>query len=169
MRERLPNRRKSVTQKLKINGQSVHFSVGLYPDGRPGEVFIDMHRTGTAVRAWCESTAKLISLMLQYHIPLSEIVEVLAGHCTEPYGSVPVTGHATVREASGVLDAIIRSLALDHLASEGARDDPWAQRLLDAIAVTEDMSTAEIREALDDHSILNDFLAKFVWEENSNE
>jgi len=164
MRERLPARRNCFTQKLKINGQTVHFSVGLYPDGRPGELFIDMHRVGTTVRAWCESTAKLISLMLQYNIPLSEIVESLAGHCTEPFGSVPVLGHPIIHKASGVLDAIMRSMALDYLANESLQEDKWAERLIAALLSTEDMSAAEIREVVGDN-ILDEFLTKFEQEE----
>lgn len=101
-----------------MNGQTVHFSVGLYPDGRPGEVFIDLHRTGTMVRAWAEASAKLMSLMLQYGAPLSELVGAMAGHGTEPYGTVEVNGHDVVTESSGVLDAIVRVMAQDFLAKE---------------------------------------------------
>ncbi|MEG7787051.1 hypothetical protein U2388_14990, partial [Listeria monocytogenes] len=75
-------------------------------------------KTGTSVQAWCSSTAKLVSLMLQYNVPMSELVEALVGQCTEPFGSVPVTGHPVIAEAVGVLDAIMRSLALDYLAQE---------------------------------------------------
>jgi hypothetical protein len=163
-RERLPDRRKSLVQRLQINGQTVHFSVGLYPDGRPGEVFIDMHRTGSAVRAWCESSAKLISLMLQYGVPLSELVESLTGHCTEPFGSVPVQGHPLIQDASGVLDAIVRSMALDFLAKEGNRKIYIAKKLIDAIEILDSFSGAEIREAVDELDAidtLDEFLGKF--------
>lgn len=121
MREKLPDRRRCITQSIKIAGRTVHYTVGLYPDGRPGEVFIDMHRTGSAVRGWCGSTAKLLSLMLQYGIPLSELVDALVGDCTEPFGRAPVTGHSVIFDTSGVLDAVMRSLALDFLAASGAK------------------------------------------------
>ena len=101
-----------------MNGQSVHFSVGLYRDGRPGEVFIDLAKTGTAVRSWAEAAAKLMSLMLQYGVPLHELVGALAGHGSEPFGTVPVLGHESITESCGVLDTIVRSMALEFLASE---------------------------------------------------
>mgnify|MGYP001615217220 CR=1 FL=1 len=168
LREKLPYKRRCITRKLRVNGNSVHFSVGLYPDGRPGELFIDMHKTGTAVRAWCESTAKLISLMLQYGVPLHELVDIMVGHCTEPFGAVPVTGHPMVTETSGVLDAIIRVLAQDFLADTGARESDWAKQLVAALSSTEDMQSFEIREAVEElgaNEVLDSFLAKFVWEE----
>lgn len=117
-REQLPDRRRCETRKLKVNGVSVHYCVGFYSDGRPGELFLDMHRQGTAVRAWCEATAKLVSLMLQYGVPLCEVVGALVGHGTEPFGEVDVEGHPMVKRSSGVLDAVVRAMALDYLANE---------------------------------------------------
>lgn len=158
MREKLPNRRRCRTQSLKINGQTVHFTVGMYPDGRPGEVFIDMHKTGASVRGWCGSTAKLLSLMLQYGIPLSELVEALVGDCTEPFGRVSVTGHPVIMDTSGVLDAVMRSLALDFLATSGvAKHMPPTEAFFRA---TEDLDAAEIRESVDEAD-LDAFLEKF--------
>lgn len=161
MREKLPNRRRCVTQSIKINGQTVHFTVGLYPDGRPGEVFIDMHRTGTAVRGWCGSTAKLISLMLQYRVPLSELVEALVGDCTEPFGRVPVTGHSVIVDTSGVLDAVMRSMAQDFLAAESDETPSWIQLL----RYTEELGAAELyeeAEAAGESESLTSFLEKFA-------
>lgn len=165
MREKLPDRRRCVTQRIKVNGQTVHYSVGLYPDGRPGELFIDMHRTGTAVRGWCESTSRLVSLMLQYGVPLSEVVEALVGQGTEPFGRVPVTGHAVILDASGVLDAVVRSLALDFLAAEYSSDPPCTAPLKALMLVTEDMGAAEIcdaAEAAGEREALENFVGKFV-------
>ena len=156
MREKLPNRRKCITQRLKINGQTVHFTIGLYPDGRPGELFIDRQKIGTSEKAWCGSTAKLISLMLQYGIPLSELVDALVGQCTEPFGSVPVSGHPIITEAVGVLDAIMRSLALDFLAKE----KPETDCITEFMSLTEEMEAAEIYELVGD-DMLDKFLEKF--------
>ena len=161
MRKKLPYRRKCITQRLKINGQTVHFSVGLYPDGSPGELFIDMHKNGTAVRAWCGSTAKLISLMLQYGVPLSELVEALVGECTEREPIVPVEGHPMIQEASGVLDAVMRAMALDYLAMEREEEqDPWL-----LFQHTDSMGAAEIYDAAEtagQGEALASFLEKFA-------
>lgn len=165
MREKLPDRRKCITQRLKINGQTVHFTVGLYPDGRPGELFIDMHKTGTSVRAWCESTAKLVSLMLQYGVPLSELVGALVGQCTEPFGRVPVSGHEVIMDAAGVLDAVVRSMALDFLAIEGQHSPDKTNCAAEFFNLTEDMGATEIHETVEvlgESEALERFIAKFV-------
>ncbi len=41
-RERLPDTRQSITHKFNISGHEGYLNVGLYPDGRPGELFITM-------------------------------------------------------------------------------------------------------------------------------
>ena len=46
-RERLPNRRQAETLDLWHGGQRYHFTVGEYPDGRPGEVFIHGAKPGS--------------------------------------------------------------------------------------------------------------------------
>lgn len=107
-----------MTQRVKVGGQTVFFTIGLYMDGRPGEVFIDVAKAGTALRAWAGSTAKLMSLMLQYGVPVHELVGALAGHCSETYGTVDVRGHKQITESCGILDTIVRSMALDFLARE---------------------------------------------------
>jgi hypothetical protein len=163
MRERLPARRKHVLQRLKIGGQTVHFSVGLYQDGRPGELFIDMHKTGTAVKAWCESTAKLVSLMLQHGVPLSEVVESMVGHCTEAFGRVPVQGHPLVSDTSGVLDAILRVMAQDYLAAE-REPDPVCP-VVSFMEVVADLEAPEIIDLVDDADRMEEFttfLGKFT-------
>lgn len=161
MREKLPDKRQCVTQRLKINGQTVHFTVGLYKDGRPGELFIDMHKTGTAVRAWCGSTAKLMSLMLQYGIPLHEIVKAMVGQGTEPFGRVPVEGHPMIEDASGVLDAIVRCLALDHLASSVERQPKPIATFFRLVEGLEAPEVYDLVEAAGESEALEAFLEKF--------
>lgn len=149
---------------MRIGRQTVHFTVGLYDDGRPGELFIDMHRMGSGVRAWCESSAKLISLMFQYGVPLSEIVEALVGQCTEAFGRVPVSGHPVIMDASGVLDAVVRSMALDYLADGDALAPQWARCLDDLTDLSFELGAAEVYEAAEQASrseALNAFLEKF--------
>lgn len=77
MRERLSDRRLCVLQKGKVDGHTMHVCVGLYEDGRPGEVFVDIGKEGTAVRSWSSSAAMLASLLLQHGAPLDEVVDAL--------------------------------------------------------------------------------------------
>jgi hypothetical protein len=43
-RVRLPDRRAAETVELEHGGQRFTVTIGFYPDGRPGEVFADLHR-----------------------------------------------------------------------------------------------------------------------------
>lgn len=112
-RERLPNRRKCVTRMVRINGQTVYMNVGLYADGRPGEIFIDVAKAGSALRAWAGTTAKLMSLMLQYGVPLCEVVDALSGTNSVPFSAVPVEGHEGISECTGEMDYLAQALVND--------------------------------------------------------
>src|SRR5512146_596667 len=56
-REKLPNRRKGYTQKAIVGGHKIYLKTGEYEDGRLGEIFIDMHKEGTALRAMMNNFA----------------------------------------------------------------------------------------------------------------
>src|SRR4029079_19038884 len=49
--ERMPDRRKGYTQKAVVGGHKVYLRTGEYDDGRLGEIFIDMHKEGAALRS----------------------------------------------------------------------------------------------------------------------
>ena len=48
-RERLPDTRQSLTHKFDIQGHEGYLTVGFFPDGRPGEVFITMAKEGSTI------------------------------------------------------------------------------------------------------------------------
>jgi ribonucleoside-diphosphate reductase alpha chain len=114
MRERLPDRRASWTQKVHIDGQPVYLCVGEYPDGRPGEVFVDMSRTGTFARGVMDALARMASMALQCGAPLHEVVRSLRGLNFPPNG--PVSGSPNVTEALSVADWIASELEATYLA-----------------------------------------------------
>jgi hypothetical protein len=71
-RELLPMRRRSETFNMTFGGQLTMFAVtvGYYNDGRVGEVFIDGAKSGTEMIAITRDGAVLLSLGLQYGVPL---------------------------------------------------------------------------------------------------
>ncbi|HEX5958177.1 MAG TPA: vitamin B12-dependent ribonucleotide reductase, partial [Hyphomicrobiaceae bacterium] len=87
-REKLPNRRKSYTQKATVGGHKVYLHTGEYEDGRLGEIFIDMHKEGAAFRSLMNNFAIAISLGLQYGVPLEEYVDAFTFTRFEPAGLV---------------------------------------------------------------------------------
>ena len=116
-RRRLPDRRTGYTQKAKINGQSVYIRTGEYDNEQIGEIFIDMHREGAAVRSLLNCFAISISLGLQHGVPLEEFVDAFVFTRFEPSGMV--TGNEKIKMTTSVIDYIFRELAVTYLG----RDD----------------------------------------------
>ncbi|HEY2445442.1 MAG TPA: vitamin B12-dependent ribonucleotide reductase [Rhizomicrobium sp.] len=116
-RERLPQRRKGYTQKAVVGGHKVYLRTGEYEDGRPGEIFIDMHKEGAAFRSLMNNFAIAISIGLQYGVPLEEFVEAFTFTRFEPAGLV--LGNDSIKNSTSVLDYIFRELAVSYLG----RDD----------------------------------------------
>ena len=69
-RRRLPAERAAVTHKFDIAGHEGYITVGLYPDGQPGEIFLKMAKEGSTVCGLMDSLATTVSLALQYGVPL---------------------------------------------------------------------------------------------------
>jgi ribonucleoside-diphosphate reductase alpha chain len=112
-REKLPNRRKSYTQKATVGGHKVYLHTGEYEDGRLGEIFIDMHKEGSAFRSLMNNFAIAISLGLQCGVPLEEYVDAFTFTRFEPAGLVQ--GNDTIKNATSILDYIFRELAVSYL------------------------------------------------------
>ncbi len=113
-RERLPERRKGYTQKAVVGGHKVYLRTGEYEDGRLGEIFIDMHKEGAALRSLLNNFAIAISLGLQYGVPLDEYVDAFTFTRFEPQG--PVQGNDSIKYATSILDYVFRELAISYLS-----------------------------------------------------
>ena len=112
-RDRLPERRKGYTQKAVVGGHKVYLRTGEYDDGRLGEIFIDMHKEGAALRSLLNNFAIAISLGLQYGVPLEEYVDAFTFTRFEPQG--PVQGNDSIKYATSILDYVFRELAVSYL------------------------------------------------------
>jgi len=121
-RERLPDTRNSVTHKFSIAGHEGYINVGLYPDGRPGEVFITMAKEGSTIGGLMDSFGTAISLSLQYGVPLEVLVNKFSHTRFEPNGH---TNNAEIRIAKSVVDYIFRWMGLTFLA--GFREEQKAK------------------------------------------
>src|SRR4029453_18569752 len=65
-RRRLPAERSAVTHKFDIAGHEGYITVGLYPDGQPGEIFLKMAKEGSTVSGLMDTLATTISVALQH-------------------------------------------------------------------------------------------------------
>jgi ribonucleoside-diphosphate reductase alpha chain len=115
VRHRLPEERASLTHKFGIAGHEGYITVGLYPNGQPGEIFIRMAKEGSTVAGLMDSFATAISLSLQHGVPLKVLCEKFAHSRFEPSGW---TGNEQIGYAKSVMDYIFRWLQLRFLSGQ---------------------------------------------------
>ncbi len=106
-RERLPAERRSITHRFEVGGQKGYLIVGMYKDGRPGEVFIKMAKEGSTLSGVMDGLALSLSIGLQYGVPLKALADNLINTRFEPSG---ITPNPEIRFASSLLDYIARWL-----------------------------------------------------------
>ncbi len=102
-RERLPDTRNAITHRFKINTHKGYLTVGLYEDGRPGELFIEVAKEGSTVGGLCDAIGILTSIALQRGVPLEELVRKFQGTSFEPSG--PTTNREQP-EAKSIVDYV---------------------------------------------------------------
>ncbi len=115
IRRRLPETRHSKVHKFDIEGHEGYIIAGLYEDGTVGEVFIKMSKQGSTLGGVMDSLAVLISLSLQYGVPLSVLVNKFIHTKFEPSG---YTANKDIPTTSSIVDYIFRWLALEFLPEE---------------------------------------------------
>ncbi len=115
VRHRLPEERMSVTHKFNVGGHEGYITVGLYPSGDPGEIFITMAKEGSTVSGLVDSFSCAISLALQHGVPLKMLCEKFAHTRFEPSGW---SGNAEIGFAKSIMDYIFRWLQLRFLTGQ---------------------------------------------------
>ncbi len=114
-RQRLPAERQAITHKFEVAGHEGYITVGLYPNGQPGEIFLKMAKEGSTVSGLMDSFATAISLALQYGVPLKDLVNKFAHVRFEPSG---FTGNPEIPIAKSSVDYIFRWLGSRFLPKE---------------------------------------------------
>ena len=110
-REVLPQTRRSFTHKFAINGHEGYLTVGLFEDGRPGEIFIKMSKEGSTLSGLIQGFCRAFSLALQHGLSAPEAAERFRGMRFEPMGS---TSNPEIPEASSILDYVARYVLLNY-------------------------------------------------------
>ena len=113
VRHRLPGERASVTHKFGLAGHEGYITVGLYPNGSPGEIFIRMAKEGSTVSGLMDSFATAISISLQHGVPLRVLCEKFAHTRFEPSGW---TGNPEIGYAKSIMDYIFRWIQMRFLS-----------------------------------------------------
>jgi hypothetical protein len=130
LRRRLTDTRTALTHRFHIAGHEGLITVGLFEDAQPGEVQITMEKNTATVTGLLESVSKLITMGLQYGIPLESLVKEFENQRFEPNGS---TKNPEIQHASSVLDYAFRWMALQFIP--GYRETTMPTRALPELAL----------------------------------
>ncbi|MBZ5616371.1 MAG: vitamin B12-dependent ribonucleotide reductase [Acidobacteriia bacterium] len=115
VRHRLKDERMSVTHKFNIAGHEGYITVGLYPSGEPGEIFIKMAKEGSTVSGLMDSFALAVSIALQHGVPARLLCEKFSHIRFEPSGW---SNNPDIGFAKSVVDYIFRWLELRFLTGQ---------------------------------------------------
>jgi ribonucleoside-diphosphate reductase alpha chain len=115
VRHRLPEERASVTHKFKVGDHEGYITVGLYPNGKIGEIFITMAKEGSTVSGLMDSFACAVSIALQHGVTLELLCEKFAHTRFEPSGW---SGNPEIGYAKSIMDYIFRWLHLRFLTGQ---------------------------------------------------
>ena len=112
-RHRLPDERSAITRHFSIAGHEGYLTVGLYPNGKPGEIFIRMAKAGSTIVGLMESFGTVVSVGLQHGVPLQVLVGKLSHTRFELSGW---TGNEQLGYAKSIMDYLFRWLELRFLS-----------------------------------------------------
>jgi len=114
-RRRLPDERRAVTHKFQVAGHEGYITVGLYPDGQPGEIFLKMAKEGSTISGLMDTLATMTSISLQYGVPLRDLVNKFSHMRFEPSG---FTGNSEIPIAKSTVDYIFRWMGSRFLSKD---------------------------------------------------
>ena len=107
-----------MTHHFQVGGHDGYVTVGLYPDGRPGEIFFRVTKEGSTVNGLMDSLGISMSMALQHGVPLRDLVRKLAHLRFEPAGA---TNNPRIRFAKSIPDYVARWLATEFLTEDDRR------------------------------------------------
>lgn len=123
-RERLPAERNSITRAFRLvhnhkdgSQDLIHFyfTVGFYPDGRVGEIFIKADKGGSLASGALDAVAIMSSMLLQNGVPLETVIEKIKGTRYPPNG---FTKDPEVQNCTSPLDLLARWLEIKFIKKE---------------------------------------------------
>ena len=114
-RRKLPDERRAITHKFSVAGHEGYVTVGLYEDGKPGEIFLTMSKEGSTISGLMDAFATAISLTLQYGVPLEALIDKFTHMRFEPSG---FTKNPEIPIAKSLVDYIFKWLGSKFLTAE---------------------------------------------------
>jgi ribonucleoside-diphosphate reductase alpha chain len=140
VRRRLPATRQSITHKFVIDGHEGYITAGKYDDGSLGEVFVTVGKEGSTIAGLLDFAATLLSVSLQYGVPLEDLTHKFMGYKFEPMG---ITENPEIRTTSSMADYIMRWLAsqfgdVDEHEALGILTEEVKRRRIERLSIVEE-------------------------------
>jgi ribonucleoside-diphosphate reductase alpha chain len=114
-RRRVPEDRNEVGRKFRVGDYEGYIHVGLFEDGTPGDIFVDIAKEGTTLAGLMNSFMISVSLGLQYGVPLEVYVSKFSHMRFEPSG---MTNDPDIRAAKSIVDYIFRWMGKKFLTTD---------------------------------------------------
>ena len=139
-RRKLPDTREALTHKFSLGGTEGYITIGKFEDGKPGEVFIQMAKAGSTINGLMDTVGTLVSLCLQYGVPLETLVNKFSHVRFEPEG---MTQNKHIPFAKSVIDYVARELGMEFIPGYKEKMSPAYQFDDSATPPTPSSSTIE--------------------------
>jgi ribonucleoside-diphosphate reductase alpha chain len=137
-REKMPSDVRSWRHKFLIDGFKGYIIVSEYPDGRPGEVFLKLGKPGSTISGLVDGFTQMMSIGLQYGIPLPKIIASFVETRFEPAG---MTANPNIRFATSIFDYLAKVLDVRYYKGQHSG-------ISDRLLMSEAKSKEEVREGI---------------------
>ena len=114
-RRMMPIERNEIGRKFQVGEYEGYIHVGLFPEGDPGDIFVDIAKEGTALAGLMNAFMIAVSVGIQYGVPLDVFVSKFAHMRFEPSG---MTNDPDIRIAKSIPDYIFRWMGKRFLDAE---------------------------------------------------
>jgi hypothetical protein len=98
----LQDERSAITHHFAFVGHEGYLTVGFYPNGQPGEIFIRMAKAGSTIAGLMECFGTVVSVSLQHGVPLKVLCDKLSHTRFEPSGW-PATRRSVTQSPSWII------------------------------------------------------------------
>jgi len=115
IRDPMPNDVSGWRHKFEIDGYRGYIIVNEYPDGRPGEVFLRLGKPGSTISGLMNGFTQLLSIALQYRIPLPKLIGSFIDTRFEPAG---ITSNKQIRFSKSLYDYLFKVLDVRYYGGE---------------------------------------------------
>ena len=116
-RRHLPAEVSGFRHRFSINGFKGYIMMNEYPDGSLGEVFLKLGKTGSTVAGLIDGFTQLLSLALQYGVPLDKMIRSFIHTKFDPAG---YTDNPQIRFTDSLYDYLFKLLDIRYYGGQNS-------------------------------------------------